>query len=170
MIIIHEPAQERLDLLPLLLLADPSEAMIRTYIERGRLFVLSEGSVPIGALHLDPLDPETAEIRAVAVAEAHQGKGYGKRLLAHAIEAVRSSGLKRLIVATGNSSIGNLAYYQKAGFRMLRIELDYFTRHYPEPIIENGIRCRDRIELELLLRDFAGYSTLDRPAGAGTSR
>lgn len=144
---ISEELQQRAELIPLLLLADPSEAQIRTYLDRGRLFVLSVDDEPVGALHLDPLDDETAEIRNVAVKEEHQGKGYGRQLLAHAIGAARTSGLKRLIVSTGNSSIGNLAFYQKVGFRMVKIEPDYFTRHYPEPIIEDGIPCIDRIEL-----------------------
>lgn len=141
----------RESLLDLLLLADPSEAMIRTYLNRGRLFVLSIDDEPVGALHLDQLDDETAEIRNIAVKPEHQGKGYGRQLLAHSIEEAKTSGLKRLIVSTGNSSIGNLAFYQKAGFRMAKIEPDYFTRHYPDPIIEDGIPCIDRIELHLYL-------------------
>lgn len=149
--LIQDSGENRLALLHLLLLADPNEAMILTYIDRGRLFVLTSDGEPVGALHLDPLDEETAEIRNIAVKEEHQGKGYGRQLLTHAIEAARTSGLKMLIVSTGNSSIGNLAFYQRAGFRMAKIEPDYFPCHYPDPIIENGIPCLDRIELHLHL-------------------
>jgi len=40
-----------------------------------------------------------------------------------------------------------LALYQKTGFRPVRIEPDYFPAHYPEPIYEHGIWCRDRVWL-----------------------
>ncbi|KHF37127.1 putative N-acetyltransferase YvbK [Paenibacillus sp. P1XP2] len=57
-----------------------------------------------------------------------------------------------MIVRTGNSSLNQLGLYQKCGFRMVRIERDYFVNNYPEPIFENGIPCRDQIVLELMLR------------------
>ncbi len=56
-------------------------------------------------------------------------------------------GYKTLEVCTGNSSIGQLALYQKCGFRMSGIERDFFIKHYHEPIFENGIQCRDRVRL-----------------------
>ena len=49
-IVIIEWNDHRESLLDLLLLADPSEAMIRTYLNRGRLFVLSIDDEPVGAL------------------------------------------------------------------------------------------------------------------------
>ena len=58
---------------------------------------------------------------------------------------MRNQSYQQLLVSTGDSSIGQLALYQKCGFRIESIERDYFIRHYPEVIIENGIQCRDRI-------------------------
>jgi hypothetical protein len=52
-------------------------------------------------------------------------------------------------VATGNSSLNQLAFYQKMVFRLAAIDRDYFLRTYPEPIVENSIQCRDRVWLEL---------------------
>jgi ribosomal protein S18 acetylase RimI-like enzyme len=54
-----------------------------------------------------------------------------------------------LEVGTGNSSIGQLALYQKCGFRITGIDYNYFIRHYDEPIFENGIPCRDMIRLAI---------------------
>jgi hypothetical protein len=42
-----------------------------------------------------------------------------------------------------------LALYQKCGFRIVGVDLDFFIRHYPEKIYENGIQCRDMIRLSL---------------------
>ena len=73
----------------------------------------------------------------------------GKLLLAAAIERSRQQGAKHLVVGTGTAGIGQLAFYQKMGFRMESIDRDYFVRTYPEPIYENGIWCRDRVILTL---------------------
>ena len=58
---------------------------------------------------------------------------------------------KQLDVRTGNSSISQLAFYQKAGFRIIEIIPDYFTIHYEEPIIEDGIPCLDQLKLSIIL-------------------
>ena len=52
-----------------------------------------------------------------------------------------------MIVGTANSSIDNIAFYQKLGFRMAEIKRDFF-KAYPTPIFENGIRALDMIVFE----------------------
>jgi hypothetical protein len=51
------------------------------------------------------------------------------------------------VLGTGNSGIGQIAFYQKAGFRMWKIERDFFSeaRGYPPDLEENGIPLRDMI-------------------------
>ena len=65
----------------------------------------------------------------------------------NAIEVAKSKGFKTIEVGTGNSSIEQLALYQKCGFRITGVDLDFFIRHYSEEIYENGIQCRDMIRL-----------------------
>ncbi|PRX42792.1 acetyltransferase (GNAT) family protein [Planifilum fimeticola] len=101
----------------------------------------------IGVYVLLPTRPQTVELVNIAVMPLHQGKGIGKKLLKHAIQTAKSMGYKTMEVGTGNSSIGQLAFYQKCGFRMIGIDFDFFTRHYSEAIFENGIQCRDMIRL-----------------------
>ena len=135
----------------LLLLADPSEKLVREYLGRGYLFVLFDEDVPCGVIHLDPQNKESIEIKNVAVAEPVQGRGLGTMLLHHAIAFCRQEGYKKVIIGTGNSSTGNLYLYQKLGFRIVSIRRDFFVLHYDEPIFENGIQCRDMLMLEMLL-------------------
>lgn len=52
-----------------------------------------------------------------------------------------------MLVGTANSSIGNLAFYQKCGFRLCGIRRDFFLS-YPQPIWENGIRALDMVMFE----------------------
>lgn len=135
----------------LLLLADPSEKVIKSYIERGYCFVAEINEQIVGTYVLLDTRPQTIEIVNIAVLESEQGKGIGKKLVAHAIETARSRGYKTIEIGTGNSSIHQLALYQKCGFRITGVDRDFFLIHYHEPIIENGIQCRDMIRLSQTL-------------------
>lgn len=93
--------------------------------------------------------PGTMEIMNVAVYEKQQGQGIGKQIIFHAIETAKQHNMHTLKIGTGNSSVGQLALYQKCGFRIVGIEQNYFIKHYDEPIAENGIQCRDMIRLAI---------------------
>ena len=87
----------------------------------------------------------------IAVIESCQGQGIGKQLLSEAVKIAERSGCKTIEVGTGNSSLAQLAFYQKAGFRITGVVRDFFVT---KNIIENGIRCRDMIRLSL---DVSGH-------------
>ena len=53
-------------------------------------------------------------------------------------------------IRTSNSSLDQLALYQKLGFRITGIVAGFFD-DYPEPIVENGIACRDMVRLRVEL-------------------
>jgi len=133
----------------LLLLADPSEMSIEKYIHKSKVYVAVEEALVIGVYVLMEIAPGKAEIMNVAVAETHQGKGIGKALVLHAIKNARALGMKSIEIGTGNSSIQQLALYQKCGFRLTEIIHDYFIGNYDEPIFENGIQCRDMVRLQI---------------------
>ena len=135
----------------LLLLADPSEGQIDAYVQRGLTYVAKQEERVIGVYVLLETRPETMEIMNIAVVEHLQGKGIGKKLISHAIETAKEYGMSKLEVGTGNSSVSQLALYQKCGFRIFSIDFDYFSKHYEEEIIENGIVCRDMIRLAMEL-------------------
>lgn len=147
------------DLLPydLLELADPSRNQIDAYLASGTCYALKTPPEIVGVIVLHEVDPSTMEIRNIAVRETAQGKGFGKRLLQFAERISREQGYAKLIIGTGNSSIGQLALYQKAGFEMKRIEQDFFVKHYDVPIFENGIRCKHLVVLEMELAGEAVF-------------
>jgi ribosomal protein S18 acetylase RimI-like enzyme len=141
----------RNEVLPLLLLADDSEIQVRSYYQQGDLFVLrAQTGDPIGVVLAIDRSGGTAELKAVAVAAACQGRGAGRRLIAMVLDELRARGVRRVIVGTANCSIGQLAFYQKAGFRFWRIERGFFSaaRGYCEGIEENGIPLRDMVWLD----------------------
>ncbi|OUM94598.1 MAG: hypothetical protein A9Z00_10465 [Thermobacillus sp. ZCTH02-B1] len=140
--------QEKQRFVPLLLLADESEEMIRKYLGKGDLYYLVDASSEtVGVIVMLAWNDGTVEMKNVAITPEHRGKGLGKLLVTKAMQIYREKGFKRFIVGTANSSIGNLAFYQKLGFRMFAIRKDFFL-DYPSEIWENGIRAMDMIMLE----------------------
>lgn len=132
----------------LLLSADPSIEVINSYTHNNEIFVALYRKKIIGAFVLLPLNKSTIEIKNIAVKTQYQGIGLGKRLLEKAAVASIAKGFKTLRIATGNSSIGQLALYQKGGFELVGMNHNFFVDHYPHPIIENGIRCKHLLILE----------------------
>lgn len=135
----------------LLLMADPSQQVVEDYLKRGLTYIMKDKSQVIGVYVLLPTRPKTIELVNIAVAEEFQSKGIGKKLLSDAIKKAKYKGFKTLEVGTGNSSINQLVFYQRCGFRITGIVKDFFIKHYDEKIIENGIQCIDMIRLTLEL-------------------
>ena len=135
----------------LLLSADPSKDLVEDYIHRGTCYVLKDEDSVLGEFVLLKTGQETMEIMNLAVVKNRVGKGLGRMLVEKCIELAREADMQILEISTGNSSIGQLALYQKCGFRIVGVEPDYFTRNYKEDIVENGIKCQDIIRLEIRL-------------------
>ncbi|WP_135549589.1 GNAT family N-acetyltransferase [Paenibacillus cymbidii] len=131
----------------LLLLADPSQKLVEEYLRRGYCFIGLRNDQVIGVYVLLPTRPDTVELVNLAVDENHQGNGFGKQLVKHAIQIATGLGFKTIEVGTGNSGVGQLALYQKCGFRITGVDRDFFVRHYDEAIFENGIQVIDMIRL-----------------------
>ena len=145
------PGVARERFLPLLLLADESLQQVRSYMNSGELYAfVGHDEVAVGIVLTTPAEQNSVELKAVAVDTTQQNRGIGRRMLAAVIEELRRRGVRRAIVGTANAGIGQLAYYQKAGFRLLRIERDFFSpaRGYPAVMEDNGIRLRDMVWMD----------------------
>ncbi len=137
--------------------ADPARASVADYLARGRLYIARlsadrEGvadSNIIGLYVNLPARPLTVELVNVSIWPEFQGRGIGKQLVAHAIASARESGAKAIEIGTGSTGVAQLALYQQAGFRVVGLDRDYFTRFYPEPVHENGMRLRDMVRLAM---------------------
>lgn len=135
----------------LLLLADPSKKIIEKYIYDSDVYLSYINNEVVGVYVLINLSLDTVELKNIAVDKRYQRQGIGKQLVLDAISKAKSKGVKRIEVGTGNSSFSQLALYQKCGFRIIGIEKNFFTKHYKEEIIENGIKCIDMIRLAIKL-------------------
>jgi GNAT superfamily N-acetyltransferase len=150
------PSGHREEYLPLLSLADESLRQVQSYMDTGDLYVYThEDARVIGIVLAIPLDSDVVEFKAVAIDQQRRGQGIGTCMLMETLSELRMRGYKRVIVGTANAAIGQLAFYQKAGFRMLRIERDFFSpdRGYGEVVMESGIRLRDMVWMDLALTE-----------------
>ncbi|MFQ3786306.1 GNAT family N-acetyltransferase [Halomonas sp. A29] len=134
--------------LDLLLEADPSTDTIRRYLASSSCYVATIGNETVGAYVIQSMGDGIHELMNIAVTPAHQGKGIGAKLLEHAVNMARELGARRLELGTGTFGY-QLTFYQRAGFRVVAVERDYFLIHYDEPIYENGIQHKDRLRLAL---------------------
>jgi ribosomal protein S18 acetylase RimI-like enzyme len=128
--------------------AEDSPAQLDAYVNEGKVLVAWLGAEVVG--HLQLVDTQQAgevELKNMAVAEAVRGTGVGRRLVDHAIAALRAGGQLRLVVATAAADVGNLRFYQRCGFRFDRIEPDAFVAEtgYPDGLTIEGIPLRDRV-------------------------
>jgi ribosomal protein S18 acetylase RimI-like enzyme len=158
---------ERDAYLPLFQLADDSADQVLSYYQTGTLFALdAPDGRPVGiVLAID--DPDgSVELKAVAIDESLHGRGLGTHMLLAVLDQLRARGIKRVAVGTSSSSVGQLAYYQKAGFRLARIERDFFSpeRGYPDGLVENGIPVRDMVWMD---QQFAPLTNTPRAKATG---
>ncbi|MBZ0091189.1 MAG: GNAT family N-acetyltransferase [Sulfuricellaceae bacterium] len=90
--------------------------------ERGRLFVLRDGSQVVGMANA-LITVSTAEggpvvlLEDVIVSEPYRDSGLGGKLIDHVLEWAEQEGLLRVTLLTDRSNRGALRFYQRQGFR-----------------------------------------------------
>ena len=133
----------------LLLDADPSRELIKKWLARGTCIGMYDDEELVGEFVLSWTGDQEAEPANLAVRSDRRGQCIGKRLIYECTRRARIAGARSMYVGTGNASIGQLALYQKCGFRIVGVDIDFFVRNYDEPIEENGIPCRDMIRMRM---------------------
>jgi len=136
----------------LLLTADPDRQKVDAYLEQSQLYLAKTAEDEIiGACIVQEIMPKQWEILNIAVDKYYQNRGVGQQIIEHITIQARIQKIQQLWVATANSSIGQLAFYQKCGFEMHTIIHNFFIEHYSELIIENGIVAKHQVRLVMTL-------------------
>ena len=145
-LVIREASLSEYDpLVPLLLQAEPSERALRWSFEHMSDAVYRmdvDGVLAGAATMLWRRDP--SEIIELAIDPARHGQGLGRTFLDWLADEARRRGRTSLVVGTSSTSADNILFYQKCGFRLDDVRLDYFW-YYDEPVMENGLVVRDMI-------------------------
>ena len=123
---------------------DPRKPEVRAILERHLAFCLSEtppehsfalnvdglldpavtfiscrdGDALLGVAAMKELDPEHAEIKSMHTAAEARGRGVGRALLSHLLEAARTRGYRRVSLETGTTPgfAAARALYESVGF------------------------------------------------------
>jgi putative acetyltransferase len=91
------------------------------YFSRGGSFLVAvdDDAHVVGSCGVVPIDGATWELRKMYLRADARGQGLGKRLLAHALDFVRSHGGKRVELETASVLVEAIALYTRAGIRPL---------------------------------------------------
>jgi putative acetyltransferase len=119
----------------------------------GAILMLDAGGETVGACALVRLDAATYEVAKMAIADSHQSRGLGRKLLEAVIARARSMGARRLYLESNSKLAPALALYRNLGFTDVPRE-----RVPPSPY------ARVDVWMELFLTPPAGSAT--GPAGA----
>jgi DNA-binding MarR family transcriptional regulator/predicted GNAT family acetyltransferase len=94
---------------------DPEAASYRP--PHGRFLIAWSDDLPIGCVSLRPLDPETAEVKRLWVADHARGQGLARRLMQSIEGMARDMGLTTLKLDTNSALTDALALYHATGWR-----------------------------------------------------
>ena len=97
------------------------EAALRTLLDHptSHLYLLEEEGQVVGMLTLGIYPAPTGTkgwIEDVVVMEGQRGRGYGRQLVAHAIEAARQEGVRHLMLTSNPQRTAANRLYQTMGF------------------------------------------------------
>lgn len=128
--------------LPLLLLGDEQESLIRGYLDRGELFALEYGAETLAVCVVTREGPGLYELQNIAVTPSRQRQGLGRALVEFVWDYYPDLRILRLGTGDSPSTVG---FYRALRFEETGREKDYFLNHYDHPIFEDGTQLRDRI-------------------------
>ena len=133
--------------LPLLLEADPSEAMIDRYLEDGDMYVLSAHGKPVSVAVIGRDGEGRFELCNLATDRDARGKGYASALVRHLLRLYRTQ-TSTLRVGTSRAQ---MPFYEKLGFRYVCTRKGFFENENYDPALfdEPGLRDMEVLEIEL---------------------
>ena len=145
---IRAAAGSREPWMPLLLLGDEQEEMVRRYLDRGVLYVMEEAGESTAVCLVTEEGPGVYEIKNLAVAPGFRRQGRGRAMVVHACAACPGD---VMLVGTGETP-STLRFYRSCGFVPSHRVENFFTDHYDHPIVEEGVVLRDMVYLKRTLK------------------
>lgn len=146
-----------------------------SYLDKGHLFVVAErvGSiVGTGALVME--DARTGRLVRMSVVPEQRGRGIGRALVEHLVDAARERGLTLLRVETNRDWPDATGLYRACGFR--QVAEDSVSRHFALSLLEEEWMTGDAIHIRPLeVSDAQHYRTVrlralrEEPAAFGSS-
>lgn len=143
---LREITENKLQMLPLLLLGDEQESRIDRYLERGRMFVLMQDEQTVGVCVVTDEGNGVCEVKNLSVDPKWRRRGYGRQILA-LLCAQYAETFCEMLVGTGDSPL-TVPFYERCGFQMFYRLEGYFLKHCDHPIFEGGRQVTDLVYLK----------------------
>lgn len=99
----------------------PMKADYDKAVREHRIDLLDDGGLLAGLIEM-AAQPDHLVIVNVAVAPERQGQGLGQKLLAHAEDVARQSGVNELRLYASSLFAANIALYRRLGYAIFREE------------------------------------------------
>ena len=128
--------------LDLLLLADPCEEMVDRYLADGEMYAVFDGDEIVCECVMHERADGQIELKNLATLPSRQRSGLASMLLREMFR-LYAGRYERMYVGT----CGAESFYMSLGFRYAYTDAGFFTRNYPEPVIDNGVQCIDMVYL-----------------------
>jgi len=112
-----------------------SDTMYAIWIEKAvcdpqqKVFVYKTQGEPLGYVSYKLLENKVAEIGLVGISPAQRGKGIGFMLIQFLLDQLKNEHASKVTVVTQGKNVGALNLYEKAGFRIFKIE-SWFHKWY----------------------------------------
>lgn len=126
--------------LSMLLDADPSEKVVRKYLNEGDLFELTYKNELAGVAIVIKENDEIVELKNMDVIEKYRGLGLGKHMLKYLADTYKTK-YKCMIVGTTEN---NIPFYVKQGFdKYYKTIKNFFLDNYEEKLMDGNLECID---------------------------
>lgn len=139
---IREITERRERLMPLLLMGDEQESLVREYINKGHMYAAFHDGMAVAVILVLRLSGNRWEIKNIAVDVAVRRMGLGRRMLEH-VESMCGP-QQVLFVGTGEAP-RTLAFYRECGYVESHRVPDFFVDNYDHPVIDDGVLLKDMV-------------------------
>jgi ribosomal protein S18 acetylase RimI-like enzyme len=94
----------------------------------GFIFYAKLNDAIVGTVSLSKTDSSTFELSKMAVTEAVQGLGVGKKMMKYCIDFAKNNGIKKLYLYSNRSLLSAIHLYKKYGFEEIPLESGIYVR------------------------------------------
>ena len=124
----------------LLLDADPSERLVKSYLSDCDMFVLKDNNIAICIAVVIKIDDDIVELKNLVTKKEYRSKGYASLMIKYLFNYYKDK-YNKIIVGTSEN---NIPFYNKQGFDKYEKTIkNFFIDNYDEEIIDNGFKCID---------------------------
>ncbi|MFQ6791514.1 MAG: GNAT family N-acetyltransferase [Thomasclavelia sp.] len=132
----------KMDYAKLLCESDPNINLVRDYLEHGKLYGYFVANKPVSFLALE-INDGCVEIKNLLTILEYRNLGYAKALIKYIEENYAT--YPAILIGTANSSLENITFYTRLGYKYSHRIKNFFLDYYPKEIFENEMQATDLI-------------------------